>query len=188
MIELGKSYQLQASYAQVQPCRSRHEHWATCAALRLHQRARSRSILGWIRGLVAGGSCFLLDLGRVQATCKIRERVDLGTRPVPIDRILGSEGRGKDFDAGFRPLRAHSQARWVRVAEAMYMGVTLPPVELIQVGDVYFVRDGHHRVSVAKALGQAEIEAHVTVWSVASVLPWEQAAPAPSAARRALSI
>jgi hypothetical protein len=73
------------------------------------------------------------------------------------------------------------------VAEAMYMGVPLPPVHLIQVGDVYFVRDGHHRISVAKALGQTQIEANVTVWNVAGALPWEPAAPARRVARRALS-
>jgi hypothetical protein len=185
---IGVSYQLQASYAQVQQCRSPGEHWATCAALKLYQRARSRSVLGWIRWLLAGGPCHLLDLGRVQAACRIRERRDLGTRPVPIGRILGSEGRDKDFEASFRPLGAHNRARWMRVAEAMYLGVALPPVELIQVGGVYFVRDGHHRISVAKALGQTEIEAHVTLWRVAGALPWEQAAPARGAARRALSI
>ena len=188
MIELGQSYQLQASYARVQQHRSRHEFWATSAALKLYRCAQSRGLLGWIRRLLAGGPCHLLDLGRVEAACKIRERFDLGTRPVPIGRILGSEGRCKDFDAGFRPLRAHNQARWVRVAEAMYMGVALPPVDLIQVGDRYFVRDGHHRISVARALGQAEVEAHVTAWRVAGALPWEQAALARGVASRALPI
>jgi hypothetical protein len=154
----------------------------------MYQRARKRSILGWIRWLLAGGRCRLLDLGRVEAACKIRERLDLGTRPVPIDRILGSEGRGKDFDTGFRPLGTHTRGRWVRVAEAMYMSVALPPVELIQVGDIYFVRDGHHRISVARALGQTKIEAHVTLWRVAGALPWKQAAPAHGATSRALSI
>lgn len=109
MIELSHLYQLQASYAQAQQRRSPGEHWATCVALELYQRARKRSILGWIRWLLAGGPCHLLDLGRVQAACKIRGRLDLRTRPVPIDRILGSEGRSKDFDAGFRPLRAHTR-------------------------------------------------------------------------------
>jgi hypothetical protein len=186
-MELGQSYRLQASYAQVQPCRSPGEFWATCVALKLYRRARSRSILGWIRSALAGGPCHLLDLGRVQATCTVRDRFQLGTRAVSIDRIRGSEGRCKDFDAGFRPLRAHNRERWVRVAEAMYTGVPLPPVHLIQVGDVYFVRDGHRRISVAKALGQTQIEANVTVWNVAGALPWEQAAPARRVARRALS-
>jgi hypothetical protein len=187
-MELGQAYRIQASFAQVQQYRSPGEFWATCVALKLYQRARSRSILGWVRWALAGGPCHLLDLGRVQATCAVRDRFHLGTRAVPIDRILGSEGRCKDFDAGFRPLRAHNQARWLRVAEAMYMGVPLPPVHLIQVGDVYFVRDGHHRVSVSKALGQTEMEADVTAWNVTGALPWEQVVPARHVARRALSI
>ena len=68
--------------------------------------------------------------------------------------------------------------RWVRVATAMIQGLALPPIDIIQVGDQFFVRDGHHRVSVARALGQVEIEAHVTVWEVdarceAAVGGWE---------------
>jgi hypothetical protein len=51
----------------------------------------------------------------------------------------------------------------------------LPPVVLVQVGDVYFVRDGHHRISVARALGQLDIEAEVTVWHLSGPLPWDAA-------------
>ena len=187
-MEVGQSYRIQASYEQVQPWRSAREFWATCVALKLYRRARSRGILDWVRSVLAGGPSHLLDLGGVLASCTVRNRCDLGTQAVPIDRIVGSEGCSKDFDASFRPLRAHDQARWVRVAEAMYMGVPLPPVRLIQVGDVYFVRDGHHRVSVAKALGQAKIEADVTAWKVTGALPWAQAAPARRVAGRALPI
>jgi hypothetical protein len=56
------------------------------------------------------------------------------------------------------------------------MATPLPPVELIQVGDVYFVRDGHHRISVARMMGQDSIDAEVTVWETAGLLPWERAA------------
>ena len=187
-MELGQSYRIQASYAQVQQLRSPGEFWATCVALKLYRRARGRGVLGWLRWALAGGPSRLLDLECVLANCTVRDRCDLWIQAVPIDRIVGSEGRGKDFDASFRPLRAHNQARWVRVAEAMYMGVSLPPVHLIRGGDVYFVRDGHHRVSVAKALGQTEIEANVTAWHMAGALPWEQAAPARRVADRALPI
>ena len=54
--------------------------------------------------------------------------------------------------------------RWQSVANALDEGVPLPPVQLIQVGAAYYVRDGHHRVSVNRALGQEVIEADVTVW------------------------
>jgi len=60
------------------------------------------------------------------------------------------------------------------IAAARQMGRTLPPVELIQIGDLYFVRDGHHRISVARGMGQEHIDAEVTVWEMGGPLPWEQ--------------
>ena len=83
---------------------------------------------------------------------------------VPIEDIEGSEGRSRDFDAQFRPLRKHIQERWINIAIARTKGVQLPPVDLIQIGEKYFVRDGHHRISVARAQGQVVIDAMVTVW------------------------
>ena len=65
------------------------------------------------------------------------------------------------MNALFRPLVNHTRDRWVSIAIARHQGINLPPVELIQVGEEYFVRDGHHRVSVAKTFGQATIEAQV---------------------------
>lgn len=85
----------------------------------------------------------------------------LGLRNVPIDQIRGSESRSHDFDRQFRPLKAHNRERWTSIAVARMMGAALPPVSLIQVGQVYYVRDGHHRISVARHLGQASIEAEV---------------------------
>jgi hypothetical protein len=87
----------------------------------------------------------------------------LSTRTVqiPLSRISGSEGRSEDFDAGFLPLKSHLQERWVGIAAARRQGIALPPVELVQAGDDYYVRDGHHRISVAKVMGQIEIEAMI---------------------------
>ena len=65
-------------------------------------------------------------------------------------------------------------------ATARQQGKYLPAVVLVQVGDIYFVQDGHHRISVARALGQSEIEARVTIWQVSGPLPWETPAQAPS--------
>lgn len=59
------------------------------------------------------------------------------------------------------------------MAVAQQQGRSLPPVELIQIGEVYFVRDGHHRISVAQTMGQEQIEATVTVWETTGTLPWE---------------
>lgn len=80
---------------------------------------------------------------------------------VPLDRIVGSEGRCADFDASFRPLKAHNRERWINIAVARREGVPLPAVELVQIGDEYYVRDGHHRISVAHVIGQVEIDARI---------------------------
>ncbi len=82
---------------------------------------------------------------------------------VPISQIRGSEGKSGEFDAQFRPLKRYSRDRWVSVAVAYLQGKTLPPVELIKVGRQYFVRDGHHRISVARAYGQYDVDAVVTI-------------------------
>jgi hypothetical protein len=93
-------------------------------------------------------------------------------RLVPLAQIVGSEGRCGDFDRDFYPLHDHNRSRWLRIATARQKGIGLPPVDLVQVGDVYFVQDGHHRISVARAFGQADIEARVTVWRLRGSLPW----------------
>src|SRR5690348_10931604 len=82
-----------------------------------------------------------------------------GVVTVPLGEIVGTEDRGDDFDADFRPLRRHTRDRWINVAAAYSNGEPLPPVELVEANDGYYVRDGHHRISVAKAAGQLEIEA-----------------------------
>jgi hypothetical protein len=100
-------------------------------------------------------------------------------KTVAIDQIRGSEGRCRYFDRDFRPLHDKARGRWLNIARARQQGKSLPPVVLVQVGDTYFVRDGHHRISVARALGQLDIEARVTVWHVSGTLPWEEVADAP---------
>lgn len=80
---------------------------------------------------------------------------------VPISKIVGSENRTKDFDAGFNPLRTHTRDRWIGIAAARMSGVVLPAVDLVRVGEAYYVRDGHHRISVARSLGQLDIEARI---------------------------
>ena len=84
-----------------------------------------------------------------------------GVVTVPLNRIVGSESRTEDFDAEFNPLKRHNRERWAGLLAALRSGILLPPVELIQVGNEFFVRDGHHRISIAKATGQLEIEARI---------------------------
>jgi hypothetical protein len=143
------------------------------SALPLYQRARRRSVIGRLWSALTGRPRHLFDLDAVERACGVCGRRYVGTRAVSLDHIRGSEGRCRDFDNAFFPLRSHEQDRWLSVAAASQMGIALPPVELIQVGDVYFVRDGHHRISVARMRGQRAVDAAVTVWNVAGPLPWE---------------
>src|SRR5919199_823326 len=89
-------------------------------------------------------------------------QVDRGLQVVPLDAIVGTVDRAADFDRGFRPTSSRLRSRWERIAAAQRRGEALPPISLYRVGDLHFVRDGHHRVSVAKSLGRPDIDAYVT--------------------------
>jgi hypothetical protein len=88
-------------------------------------------------------------------------REDHGLQIVPLDAIVGTVDRAADFDRGFRPTSPRLRSRWERIAAAQRRGESLPPISLYRVGDLFFVRDGHHRVSVAKSLGREDIDAYV---------------------------
>lgn len=85
-----------------------------------------------------------------------------GRAVVPLNEIVGTVDRTGEFDRGFRPTSARVRSRWEHVAAAMRRGESMPPVDLLRIGTIYFVRDGHHRVSVARALGRKDIDALVT--------------------------
>lgn len=142
----------------------------------LYTSARKRGQRGQSWPSLTGRSRCLFRLASVEAACRLDAHFDAGLRTVAIAQILGSEGRSTDFDREFHPLKDHNRQRWQGIARARLQGKALPPVSLVQVGDVYFVRDGHHRISVARALGQEDIEAQVTSWQVTGPLPWETAA------------
>jgi hypothetical protein len=91
----------------------------------------------------------------------------VGSRTVPVESIVGSEGRYAEFDDEFLPLRGSSEERWRSVYAALRRGEGLPPVSLLKVGDAYFVRDGNHRVSVARWLGVEALDAEVAEVHVA---------------------
>jgi hypothetical protein len=139
----------------------------------LYACARSRGQRGQFWSRLTGRSHCLLKLASVEAACKLGTNCEAGLQTVTIAQILGSEGRSTDFDRDFYPLKDHNRGRWLNIARARQQGKTLPPVVLVQIGDVYFVRDGHHRISVARALGQEAIDARVTSWQVSGPLPWE---------------
>jgi hypothetical protein len=97
----------------------------------------------------------------VQALGMIGRR-SCGISIVELDTIVGTVDRLRSFDRGFRPMSAEVQARWQRIAEARRRGDSMPPIDLYRIGEAHFVRDGHHRVSVAIAQGDEVIEANVT--------------------------
>jgi hypothetical protein len=84
-----------------------------------------------------------------------------GLTTVQIDKIVGSEGRYRDFNRYFLPKKEHLRQRWVSIDKTHYEDIILPPVRLYEMGGIYFVRDGNHRVSVARSLGQTDIDAEV---------------------------
>jgi hypothetical protein len=97
----------------------------------------------------------------VEALGRVSER-DLGLQAIPLDSIVGTVDRGKEFDRSFRPTSPRVRARWQRIAEAQRRGESFPPISVFRIGELHFVRDGHHRVSVARSLGRTDIDAYVT--------------------------
>jgi hypothetical protein len=86
----------------------------------------------------------------------------LGLQTIRLDSIVGSVDRTRDFDRRFRPTSGRVRERWQRLALAQRRGEAIPPIDLYRVGDLHFVKDGHHRVSVAHALGLDSIDGYVT--------------------------
>jgi hypothetical protein len=104
----------------------------------------------------------MLAFEAVRACLNVRGQVALGHQIVPVKNIVGSEGRYSDFDRRFLPLNEAVEQRWRSIEHAMERMIDLPPVDLWKISDVYFVRDGNHRVSVARWRGQGHIDAFVT--------------------------
>jgi hypothetical protein len=121
-------------------------------------RAFWQEVFGHLRGKPAR----LLSFEDVRARLRLREESYRGLQDIPVDKIVGSVGRYKDFTSSFLPTNAVSRDRWSRIYAETVGAIGLPPIEVYQVGEVYFVRDGNHRVSVARELGYDTIQAYVT--------------------------
>jgi len=124
-------------------------------------RARGMAALSEIQNLMNADRNRLLSFNDVKDILKPKNQVYMGSQTVPIKLIVGSEGRYRDFNRYFLPRADHLRDRWVRVDEAHLSDVTLPSIQLYEIGGVYFVRDGNHRVSVAKAKKVEFIDAEV---------------------------
>ena len=125
------------------------------------QRARLQAFLNLMRQTLAGRRQRLLAFDEVREKLHLGGPVYRGLQTVPLDRIIGSVDRYRDFDRLFLPTQSHTEDRWRRINRAWYEEVNLPPVLLYKVGEVYFVVDGNHRVSVARDRGQKFIDAEV---------------------------
>jgi hypothetical protein len=126
--------------------------------------AKFKGQFGKIIAALTGRSNQLLDLETLTKGKSVRSRRYAKSQSVDIDQIKGSEGRINDFDQKFNPLKSHNSSRWLNIASAWQRGVNLPAIDLIKIKDVYIVRDGHHRISVARYLGCKYLDAHVTEW------------------------
>ncbi len=102
-----------------------------------------------------------LSFEEVRKALGALNKVRIGRRVVPVERIVGSVGRYRDFDRAFLPAKASLGTKWKRIDRAFHRGQELPPVMLYKVGEVYFVEDGNHRVSVARYQGVEWIDAEV---------------------------
>jgi hypothetical protein len=128
--------------------------------LRARRRLALSRLRRWLRR-EPGDVDHILPFDEVVAALGRLQERDAGLQVVPIDAIVGTVDRARGFDRHFRPTTPQVRARWERIATAMRRGEAMPPVDLYKVGEAYFVKDGHHRVSVARALGLDVIDARV---------------------------
>jgi len=126
------------------------------------EKAYLRSLWRKLITRVTGRANELLPFDEVRHALPFSGQRDIGLQTVPLDRIVGSVGRYRDFDRAFLPTQRQTTERWVNIRKAYYEDVSLPPVELYKIGEVYFVKDGNHRVSVARDRQQVDIDAYVT--------------------------
>jgi hypothetical protein len=124
-------------------------------------RARHRAFLDDVRAIIARRSRNLIPYHEVRQRVSPDGESYRGLQTVKLDRIVGSMDRFQDFNRAFFPRQRFTAGRWQNVDRAYYQDVYLPPIQLYKVGDVYFVKDGNHRVSVARERGQEYIDAEV---------------------------
>jgi nucleotide-binding universal stress UspA family protein len=125
-------------------------------------RARGRADLKELLARLKGESNQLLSYDEVRQKLQLQGGMERGIRDIPLDAIVGSVGRYEDFTRDFLPRGRVQPERWARVRLAASGLVGLPPIDVYQIGDVYFVQDGNHRVSVAREMGAKYIQAYVT--------------------------
>lgn len=137
---------------------------AMAAAERLYQHATYRSWDEAVRWRLAGQITALPVMADVVEDSYSRRATEVGLRSVPLAQIVGTvePARSTDFDAQFRPVAPHLKDRWIAIAICCQQGRCAQPVQLMEVDELYYVVDGHTRISVAMAMGRDAIPACVT--------------------------
>ena len=128
-------------------------------------RARRRHGLAWLADWLRrhpGGAGRLLSSDEVVAGLGWRGEHLLGLQTIQLDSVVGTADSRREFDRRFRPTSGRVRERWERLDLAQRRGAAIPPIEVYRVGGLHFVKDGHHRVSVAVATGRKTIDAYVT--------------------------
>ncbi|HEY4722341.1 MAG TPA: universal stress protein, partial [Anaerolineae bacterium] len=129
------------------------------AALQNFNQARQQAMLQEVLARLTGKSNKLLSYEEVAHKLKLTERAERGVQAIPLEAIVGSVGRYTDFTRTFLPRQKNDRERWARVSAVFEEG--LPAIDVYKVGEVYFVLDGNHRVSIARQNGKTHIDAHV---------------------------
>jgi hypothetical protein len=139
-------------------------------ALRHFEQARRQARLDQLAARLTGRDNRILPFAAIRSRLRQQNQLYRGLREVELHKIVGSVGRYHEFTRQFLPLRDDMRERWVGVDTLTLAQDGWPPVELYQVGDVYFVKDGHHRVSVARQLNIPSVEAHVWEFPAAATI------------------
>ena len=124
-------------------------------------KARQKAWVQSLRTIVNPEASELLSFHDVKKLLKPGKEKYLGMKAVPIANIVGSEDRYQDFSRHFFPKKEHLRHRWMSIDRAHLADIILPPIKLLKIGELYFVRDGNHRVSVALSQGVLTIDAEV---------------------------
>ena len=125
-------------------------------------KARTKEFISRVLHLLRPQRNRLLNFNEIKSLLRPQGEIYRGMQVVELKNIIGSEGRYRDFNAAFLPKSDHGRSRWESVDKAHLQDVILPPIKLYKVGNYFFVRDGNHRVSVARMQGVEAIDAEVT--------------------------
>jgi len=124
-------------------------------------KARNKALFNDLQHFLVPDESKLLSFSEIKKMLKPQNEVYMGMKAVPVKDIVGSEGRYHDFDNHFFPRNMHLKNRWTSIDKAHLKNIILPPIVLYEISGLYFVRDGNHRVSVAKAQGVEMIDAEI---------------------------